>query len=591
MKRFRLAISRKARVIRPATAVAVVAGLAVITPVVTSAPASAQVPVSHFLLTVGGAGTSGDSAFLSNDATNGERGVLLFVTPSPYHGLTCPCLAVAPLPVIGVRYDRSNREWAVFDENKTAMSAEETFSVLAEPASSASVFTLRAASGNTSGNHVFISSRLTNHKPGAVLQVTQVLNPGGTGGGVYNPRLVGVRYYKAQHKWAIVNENGARMPRGAAFNVLVGSSGSGGGSARVIATTAASRVGDGTVFSNSVSNSNPDALILDTPDWNPRGKGGTASTSQTAVDYDTTAAKWGVFDQNGTAAPLHSAYNVLIFRAPQAPVQHFAWTATSTNTSGDSSLIDYRPTNGQPADLLFVEPDPYRGRTCPCLAVTPVPVIGVWYDALAGQWAVFNENQSAMPAGETYEVLAEPTSGAGVFTLHATHADTAGDHVFINSRLSNDKPKAVLTVTQVWNPGGDLLGGVYNPNPVGVRYYKAQRKWAVVNEDGTKMPAGAAFNVLIGSSASGGGSARVITATAASRTVVATLFSDPAINTRAGAFVFVTPDWNPGDKGGTTSTSQTAVGFDSTRNRWAVVDENGAEPPLHSAYNLLIFQN
>jgi hypothetical protein len=359
----------------------------------------------------------------------------------------------------------------------------------------------------------------------------------------------------------------------------------------VIATTAASRIGDGTVFSNSVSNGNPDALILDTPDWNPGGKGGTASTSQTAVEYDTTASRWGVFDQNGTAAPLHSAYNVLIFRAPQAPVQHFAWRAASTNTSGDSSLIDYRATNGQPADLLFVEPDPYRGETCPCLAEPPVPVIGVWYDAVAGEWAVFNENQSTMPADEMYEVLAEPAPGAGVFTLHATHADTAGDHVFINSRLSNGKPKAVLTVTQVWNPGGDLLGGVYNPNPVGVRYYKAQHKWAVLNEDGTKMPAGAAFNVLIGSSASGGGSARVITTTAASRTAIATLFSDPAINTRAGAFVFVTPDWNPGGKGGTTSTSQTAVGFDSTRNRWAVVDENGTKPPLHSAYNLLIFQD
>ena len=166
-----------------------------------------------------------------------------------------------------------------------------------------------------------------------------------------------------------------------------------------------------------------------------------------------------------------------------------------------------------------------------------------------------------------------------------------GLRVLRHLKAINRRGFAVLTVTQVWNPGGALLEGVYNPNPVGVRYYKAQRKWAVVNEDGTKMPTGAAFNVLIGSSASGGGSARVITTTAASRTGIATLFSDPAINTRAGAFVFVTPDWNPGGKGGTTSTSQTAVGFDSTRNRWAVVDENGTKPPLHSAYNLLIFQD
>jgi hypothetical protein len=589
MQRFRLAISRRARVIRPATAIALVAGLAIITPVVTSAPASAQAPVSHFVLTVGGAATSGDSAFLSTDATNGEPAELLFVTPSPYHGETCPCLAVAPLPVIGVRYNRAIREWAVFDENKTAMPADETFSVLAEPASGSSVFTLRASGANTSGNHVLINSRLTNGKPGAVLQVTQVLDPGGAGGGVYNPRLVGVRYYKPQHKWAIINENGGRMPRGAAFNVLVGSSASGGGSARVITTTAGSRVGNGTVFSNSVSNGNPNALLLDTPDWNPGGKGGTASTSQTAVEYDTTATKWGVVDQNGTLVPLKSAYNVLIFRTTQAPVQHFAWTATSTYTSGDSSLIDDRATNGQPADLLFVEPDPYRGRTCPCLEVPPVPAIGVWYDGFTGEWAVFNENQADMSPGETYDVLAEPASGAAVFTLHATHADTAGDHVFISSRLSNDKPKAVVTVTQVWNPGGRLLGGVYNPNAVGVRYFKAQRKWAVVNEDGAKMPAGAAFNILIGSSASGGGSTRVITTTAASRIGRGTRFSDATANNRPGAFVFVTPDWNPGGKGGTRSTSQTDVDYDATLRRWVVVDESASPTPLHSAYNLLLF--
>jgi hypothetical protein len=591
MKRFGLAVSRRACVIRSATAVALVAGLAVVAPLVASAPASAQVPVSHFVLTVGGTDTSGDSAFLSTDATNGEPGDLLFVTPSPYHGETCPCLAVAPLPVIGVRYDRANREWAVFNENKAAMSADETFSVLAEPAASASVFTVHATGGSRSGDHVFISSPVTNDKPHAVLQVTQVLNPGGASGGVYNPRLVGVRYYKPQRKWAIVNENGARIPRGAAFNVLIGGSATGGGSPRVITTTTTSRVGDGTLFSNPVSNGNPNALVLDTPDWNPGGKGGTTSTSQTAVDYDTTSAHWGVFDQNGTSAPLHSAYNVLIFRAPQAPVQHFAWTATSTYTTGDSSLIDYRPTNGQPADLLFVTPDPYRGRTCPCLAVPSVPAIGVWYDAFTGEWAVFNENESTMPAGETYEVLAEPAAGAAVFTLHATHADTSGDHVFISSRLSNDKPRAVLTVTQVWNPGDGSLEGVYNPHPVGVRYYKAQRKWAVMNEDGKKMPAGASFNVLIGSSASGGGSTRVTTATAASRTGVATLFNDPAIDSAPGAFVFVTPDWNPGGKGGTTSTSQIAVGYDSTLRRWAVVDENGSPPPLKSAYNLLIFSS
>jgi hypothetical protein len=270
------------------------------------------------------------------------------------------------------------------------------------------------------------------------------------------------------------------------------------------------------------------------------------------------------------------------------PVTHFAWTATAGDTIGDLALISTGATDGEPGDLLFVTPSPYRGLTCPCLAVPPVPVVGVKYDRALGKWAVLDENKAAMPAEETFSVLAEPGAGRAVFVVRASHSATSGDHVFISSSLTNGKPHAVLEVTQVWNPGGTAKG-VYNPNPIGVRYYKAQRKWAVINEDIKPMPAGAAFNVLVGSSASGGGASKVATATTGTRAGMATLFSDPLSNADPAAFVFVTPDWNPGGKGGTTSTSQTAVVYDPTVKEWAVQDQNGSPPPLKSAYNLLIF--
>jgi hypothetical protein len=580
--------SRRARLLRPATAFVLAAGLAVAAPLVASAPARAQVPVTHFAWTAAAGDVIGDLALISTGATDGEPGDLLFVTPSPYRGLTCPCLAVPPVPVVGVKYDRALGKWAVMDENKAAMPAGETFSVLAEPGAGRAVFVVRATHSATSGDHVFISSSLTNGKPDAVLEVTQVWNPGGTAKGVYNPNPIGVRYYPSRHRWAILNENGRRMPSGAAFNVLVGTSASGGGTDKVAVTTSASRVGRGTVFSDPVTNAHPDALVLDTPDWNPGGKGGTTSLSQTAVGFDSALSEWAVVDENAVAPPLKSAYNVLAFPAAQVPVTHFAWTATSAYVGGDTALIDDRATNGQPADLLFVTPSPYRGETCPCLAVASLPPIGVWYDPGMGEWAVFTEDRAGMPANETFDVLAEPATGAAVFVLRAAHSNTVGDHVFISSPLTNGKPNAELEVTQDWNPGGSLTG-VFNPHPIGVRYYKAQRKWAVINEDIKPMPAGAAFNVLVGSSASGGGASKVTIATTGSRAGMATLFSDPLSNANPEAFVFVTPDWNPGGKGGTTSTSQTAVVYDPTVKEWAVQDQNGSPPPLNSAYNLLIF--
>jgi len=270
------------------------------------------------------------------------------------------------------------------------------------------------------------------------------------------------------------------------------------------------------------------------------------------------------------------------------PLTHLEISVSSAETDGDSALIDNDATNGQPGDLLFVTPNPYRGATCPCLAVTPLPVIGVWYDG--SQWAVFDENQSLMPDGESFNVLAEPAAGADVFVHTTTKANTQGDHTFISSPLTNGKPAAIMQVTQNWNPDGKSTG-VYNPHPVGVRYYRAQRKWAIVNEDGAAIPRDAAFNVLVAGSASGGGSVAVARATTTSVAGRATLVSDPAASGKPAALLFVTPDYNPGGKGGTTSLSPTSVSYDTPKGVWAVVDENGTPVPLHSAYNLLIFSS
>ncbi|MFN2270029.1 MAG: hypothetical protein ACK2US_04275, partial [Anaerolineae bacterium] len=62
--------------------------------------------------------------------------------------------------------------------------------------------------------------------------------------------------------------------------------------------------------------------------------------------------------------------------------------------------------------------------------------------------------------------------------------------------LTNKTPSALVFATQNWNPGGGL-GGTYNAHPVGMWYSVAAGRWAVFNEDGAAMPAGAAFNVLV----------------------------------------------------------------------------------------------
>jgi hypothetical protein len=82
------------------------------------------------------------------------------------------------------------------------------------------VFVHRATSENISFNSTFIDNPLTNGNPDVILYVTQNWNPGGSGG-TYNNHPIGVWYDNNRKKWAIFNQDRARMPSGAAFNVAV----------------------------------------------------------------------------------------------------------------------------------------------------------------------------------------------------------------------------------------------------------------------------------------------------------------------------------------------------------------------------------
>jgi hypothetical protein len=119
---------------------------------------------------------------------------------------------------VGVWYTPVAHKWAIFNQDLAAVPSGSTFEVVV-PATSAG-FVHQADPSNTAGNYTYIDSRLTNGQPDAELQVTQNWNPGG-GNGVYNDHPVGVIYDTTLDQWAIYNRDGARLPRGAAFNVAV----------------------------------------------------------------------------------------------------------------------------------------------------------------------------------------------------------------------------------------------------------------------------------------------------------------------------------------------------------------------------------
>lgn len=284
----------------------------------------------------------------------------------------------------------------------------------------------------------------------------------------------------------------------------------------------------------------------------------------------------------GVGVPLAAAVPA---GAAVTVTSHFVWSPPASDVSGDSAFINNGATNGQPKDLLFVTPNYDAHGICPCTYESQP--IGVWYDTGNSEWAVFLENLGAMPQNESFNVLVVPRSSKRAFVSRSRASNTHGDYELINNKYTNGNPKAVLQVTQNWNPGG--VGGAYNNHNIGVWYDKTAKKWGIFNEDGAPMPTGRAFNVLVGTAASNGGKATVLKASTSNRGGDTVFFDNSETTGNPNNVTFVTQDWNPGGKGGTYNDVQTGIWYTGARD--GVFDENLSTPPLHSAYNLLIFSS
>jgi hypothetical protein len=284
------------------------------------------------------------------------------------------------------------------------------------------------------------------------------------------------------------------------------------------------------------------------------------------------------------AAPVAAAIPA---SAQVTVTSHFVWTADAANTSVNVAYIQNGATDGEPHDLLFITPNfNPGGLSCEC-SFLPYP-LGVWYDSARQEWAVFTENHASMTANETFNILVVPKASKSVFVVRATKSSAHGDRVLISSALTNGKPSASIQVTQDFNPGGTARG-TYNPNVAGVRYYPSVKRWAIFNEDGKAIPLGAAFNVLVGQAASNGGRTALLTTTSKNRVGVSVNISNPETTGNPNNVTFVTDNFNPDGKGGTTSAHPAAVDYGAPQE--AVFNEDLISPPLRSAYNLLIFSS
>jgi hypothetical protein len=423
--------------------------------------------------------------YLDHPQANNNPNALLFITQNWNPGGVGGTYNDHP---VGVWYDDVEGKWAVFNQDFATMPTNASFNVLVAGAG-AEAFVHHATADSIVTTSTLVDYGPTNGDTHALLFVTQNWNPGG-GGEIYNPYSIATSYNPLYDQWAVGNlEPGMTVPmtEDAAFNVLVVHTKE---PFLTHQATAGNTSGNSAFLDQSLLNNEPNAVALLTQNWNPGGgASGIYNNHAVGVWYNTVNDRWAVFNQDGANMPDGAAFNLLI---PNMDAGVFVQKATAANTTNNSTFIEHPLTDNDPNAIVFVTQNWNPGDVGGTYNDHPV---GVWYNDLGGQWAVFNEDDVDMPADAAFNVFV-PISATNVFVHEATAGNSLGNSTYLDHPLLNDTPSARLLVTQNWNPGGGL-GGVYNAHNIGVWYDTSFGQWSIFNQDGANMPDGASFNVLI----------------------------------------------------------------------------------------------
>lgn len=537
-------------------------------------------PVSRTVLHRGtSANTSRNSTFLDEPSINGEPHAIFGVTqawnPPGSPGRYNP-------HEIGVWYDDTSGRWAVFNQDRTTMPVGASFHVLL-PNSGAWQFTAKATPLNTTGDRIVLDHQSLNGNAYRTPMVTQVWNPGG-GGGVYNDHAIGTVYDRPTGRWQIFNQDGAAMPVGAAFHVIVADPNHTGGSASTHEATTASIVANRTFLDHAVLNGNPDATLTVTQVWNPGGRTfGVHNAHPIGVYYDQIVGRWAIFNEDLAAMPVAAAFHYVV-GALLANSLRFVHRATANNSSAEITFLSHPDLDGEDRVHVFCTPvwNP-NGRP----GVYNDHPTGVYYEPLRSQWAVFNQDRAPMPAGASFNVLV-PDTPARRLVLEATAANTSGHTVRITHPLIDGNPDARIFVEQLWSTPG--RAGVYNDANIGAYYNQGPGQWEVFNQDLSAIALNTKFFVLIAEWHLDHRFEPIVHVGDASNTVGHITYIDhPELNGHPDAQLTVTQVWNPDGRAfGVYNDHAIGVYYDGNRQQWSIFNQDRQPMPPNAAFFVLI---
>lgn len=194
------------------------------------------------------------------------------------------------------------------------------------------------------------------------------------------------------------------------------------------------------------------------------------------------------------------------------------------------------------------------------------------------------------------EKTTEPRFNEAVIVHKATSQNIVDNSTYIDHPSTTKNPKAVLLITQALTPDGEATT---NAHEVGVWYDRNRGgRWAIFNQDLAPMPKGAVFNVVVweepteAPDTAGAGNAVFVHRITSDNTVDDSTYIDhPLTNQNPDVAVSVTSNWNPGGGAGTYSDHPVGVLYDADRERWAIVNEDGAPTRAGASFNVAVYES
>ena len=255
--------------------------------------------------------------------------------------------------------------------------------------------------------------------------------------------------------------------------------------------------------------------------------------------------------------------------------KYFTHIALSSTNTSNYTTIDNPATNDNPNARLFIIHN-WNGSGS---GVYNNRVTGLWYKTSVNKWTIFNENLNATVENSAYNICVVDPADSMVFQHTARPYNTGSNYTIINHPKLNGKPNAAILVTQILI---DTAGNTYNDHEIGVWYTGSN--WSIFNQDGSAMPDGASFNVLILTDLN----SFVQKATSGNIIGATTTIDHPFLNNNPNALVYVTQNWNPGGGSGTYNTAIVGTYYNTAQNKWSVFNEDMAAMVENSSYNVYI---